>query len=146
MGWGWVKRYISPTLKKLLCTPEHCFTNVSLSLQNNLAEIHNARNHIYGENFNLKLCTCAQSMALGSRTNFSLKFSSVEFLQYTHFERISWRAHETLVKHPPCNYLYTKITFAYTLEVKNPQKNTKQKTQPLMYNPSRADTGTFEEK
>ena len=41
-----------------------CFTNVSRALQNNLAIIHNTRNHIYGENFKLKLCTCAQSMAL----------------------------------------------------------------------------------
>ena len=42
-----------------------CFTNVSRGLQNNLAKIHNTRNHIYGENFKLKLCTCAQSIVLG---------------------------------------------------------------------------------
>ena len=34
--------------------------------------------------------------------SFSLKFSSqVLFLQYTNFERIFWRARETLVKQPP---------------------------------------------
>ena len=50
-----------------------CFTNVSWALQNNLAKIHNVRNHIYGENFKLKLCTCAQGMALGTRTKFQLE-------------------------------------------------------------------------
>ena len=49
-----------------------CFTNVWCALQNNLAKLYNARNHIYGENFRLKLCTCAQSMALGTRTKFQL--------------------------------------------------------------------------
>ena len=33
------------------------FTNVSRALQNNLAKIHNARNHICVENSKLKLCT-----------------------------------------------------------------------------------------
>ena len=47
-----------------------CFTNVSQAPQNILAKIHNTRNHIYGENFNLKICTCAQSKALGTRTKF----------------------------------------------------------------------------
>ena len=50
--------------------PGGCFTKVSRALQNNVAKIHNARNHIYGENFMLKLCTCAQNIALGSRTKF----------------------------------------------------------------------------
>ena len=50
--------------------PGGCFTNVSRALQNNLAKIYNARNDIYNENFMLKLCTCAQSMALGTRTKF----------------------------------------------------------------------------
>ena len=36
-----------------------CFINVLRALQNNLAKIYNARNHINGENFKLKLCTCA---------------------------------------------------------------------------------------
>ena len=41
--------------------------------KNILAKIHNTRNHIYGENFNLKDCTCAQSKALGTRTKFQLE-------------------------------------------------------------------------
>ena len=53
--------------------PGGCFTNVSRALQNNLAKIYNARNHIYYENFKLKLCTCAQSMALGTRTKYQLE-------------------------------------------------------------------------
>ena len=54
----------------------HCgprLTSVSRGLQNDLAEIYSARNHIYGENFNLKLWTCAQSMALGARTKLQLE-------------------------------------------------------------------------
>ena len=50
-----------------------CFTNVSQALQNNLAKIYNARNDIYGANFKLKLCTCAQSHVLGTHTKFQLE-------------------------------------------------------------------------
>ena len=48
------------------------FTNFSRALQNNLAKIHNARNHIYGENFKLKLCMCAQR-SKGTHTKFQLE-------------------------------------------------------------------------
>ena len=79
-----------------------CFTNVSRAFPNNLTKIHNTRNHIYGDNFKLKLCTCAQSMACAHVQSFSLTFASqVLFLKYTNSERIFWRARETLVKHPP---------------------------------------------
>ena len=78
--------------------PGGCFTNVSRALQNNLAKIHNTRNHIYGENFKLKLCTWLWAHV----QRFSLKFSSqVLFLQYTNFKRIFWRARETLGKQHP---------------------------------------------
>ena len=50
-----------------------CFTNVSRALQNDLAKIYNVRNNISVENFELKLCTRAQSMALGTRTKFELE-------------------------------------------------------------------------
>ena len=53
--------------------PGGCFTNVSRAPQNILAKIHNTRNHIYGENFNLKICTYAQSKALGTCTKFQLE-------------------------------------------------------------------------
>ena len=74
-----------------------CFTNILQALQNNVAKIYNARNHIYGENFKLKLCTCVQSLQI-----FSFKFSSeIWFLQNTNFKTISWRARTLLLKHPP---------------------------------------------
>ena len=50
-----------------------CFTNVLRALQNNLAKINNTRNHFYDENFKMKLCACAQSMALGAHTMFQLE-------------------------------------------------------------------------
>ena len=53
--------------------PGDCLTNVSRALQNNLAKLYNAGNHICVENFKLKLCTCAQSYALGTRTKFQLE-------------------------------------------------------------------------
>ena len=81
---------------------ECCFTNISQVLQNNLSKIYQARIHIYGENFKLKLYTCAQSMALGTRTNFQLEILMQNTNSAIHkFQRIFWRACETLVKHPP---------------------------------------------
>ena len=61
-----------------------CFTNVSRALQNNLAKIYNASNHICGENFKLKLCTCAQSMALGTQTKFQLEMLIGSAISATH--------------------------------------------------------------
>ena len=77
------------------------FIKVSRAIENNLAKIYNSRNHMYGENLKLKLCTCGQSMALGTRRTVSLEFScEVRNLQYTNLERIFGRAGEALVKHP----------------------------------------------
>ena len=50
-----------------------CFTNVWRALQNNLSKFVYWRS-ISDENFKLKLGTCAQSMALGTRTKFQLEF------------------------------------------------------------------------
>ena len=49
------------------CRPQMGPMNLAIRvyIQNNLAKICNARNHIYGENFKLKLCTCTQSMGDG---------------------------------------------------------------------------------
>ena len=47
-----------------------CFINILRALQSNLTKICIAKNHIYGENFKLKLCTCAQSNAKLSREYF----------------------------------------------------------------------------
>ena len=64
-----------------------------------------AENQTSYENFKLKLCTCAQSMALGTRTNFSLKFSPyIGFLALNIFAILFWRACKTLVKQPPGSF------------------------------------------
>ena len=77
-----------------------CFTNVSRALQNNLAKIHNTRNHIYGANFSLKLCTCAQSMALGRHIKFQLEIFITSTISAIHKFRenileSSWNVSET---------------------------------------------------
>ena len=38
-----------------------------------MGKMYNTANHIYDENLSLQLCTCAQSMALGTRTKFQLQ-------------------------------------------------------------------------
>ena len=50
-----------------------CFIDISRGLQNNITKLYNAQNHIYGENFKLKLCMCAQCMDLGSCKTFQLE-------------------------------------------------------------------------
>ena len=50
-----------------------CVTNILWTLQYNLAKKHDNRKHIYGENFKLKLCMCAQSNALGTCLKFKLE-------------------------------------------------------------------------
>ena len=58
--------------KQLDC-PWGVFHYVSQALQNNLAKIYSAKSHICGENLKPKLCTCAQSIALGKRRKFRLE-------------------------------------------------------------------------
>ena len=52
--------------------PDDFFIDVSWAVQNKLDKMDNTGNHIYGKNVKLKLCTRAQSMALGTRTKFQL--------------------------------------------------------------------------
>ena len=58
-------------------------TNVTIydlyALPNNLAKIYNARNHIYGENVELKFCTCVQIWLWKDVQRFSSK--KVRYLQ-----------------------------------------------------------------
>ena len=54
-------------------TPGGCFTNFLRALQKCVAKIYNAKNHIYSENSKPKLCMCAQSKALGTRTKFQFE-------------------------------------------------------------------------
>ena len=87
------------------------FTNVSQAVQNNLAKLHNIINHISVYKFKLKLYMCSQSMALYRLTKFKLEnLIKVQFLQYTNFKRIFWRAPETLVKQPPSHMAQEEIS------------------------------------
>ena len=53
-------------------------------------------------NFKLKLCTCAQSYALGIRTKFQLEIVAINVISgILCFRKLFWRARETLVKQPP---------------------------------------------
>ena len=54
--------------------PGGCFTNVSRALQKNISKFVYCKNHTSYENLKLKLCMCAQSHALGTRTNFQLEY------------------------------------------------------------------------
>ena len=86
----------------MVWTPGGCFTNVSQAPQNILVKIHNTRNHIHGENFNLKIYMCAQSKALGTRSKFPLEILITSTICAIHkFRKNFWRARETLVKQPP---------------------------------------------
>ena len=53
-------------------SPGGCFTKTSRAHQNNLAKMYN-HNHIYGDNFKLKLCMCTQNIALGTHSKFQLE-------------------------------------------------------------------------
>ena len=57
-----------------------CFTNVSRALQNILSKFVYCRSRTSYENFKLKLCTCAQSHALGTRTKFQLEILTINVI------------------------------------------------------------------
>ena len=54
-----------------------CFTNVSWALQNILSKFVYCRNRNLYENFKLTLCTCARSMALGTRAKCQLEILTI---------------------------------------------------------------------
>ena len=56
------------------------FTNISQALQNILSKFVYCRNCTSYENFKLKLCTCAQSHALGTCTKFQLEILTINVL------------------------------------------------------------------
>ena len=60
--------------------PGVCFTKVSRALQDILLKFVYWRNRSSYENFKLKLCTCAQSMALGTRTKFQFKILTINVI------------------------------------------------------------------
>ena len=62
--------------------------------------MHNTWKHIYGENSKLKICVCAQSMALGTRTRFKLEILIRSIISTIHNFRenilgSSWNISET---------------------------------------------------
>ena len=82
--------------------PGGCFTNVSQALQNILSKFVYCGNRASYENFTLKLCTGAQSMALGTRTKFQLEIHTINvFSGVVYFRKLFWRARKTLEQQPP---------------------------------------------
>ena len=57
-----------------------CFTNVSRALQKILSKFVYCTNSTGDENFKLKLCMCAQSLALGTRTNFQIEILTINVI------------------------------------------------------------------
>ena len=82
-----------------------CFTNVSRALKNILSKFVYCRNRTSYENFKLKLCSCAQSHALGTRTKFQLEILAINVITgIAYFRKIilesSRNVSETTPRHP----------------------------------------------
>ena len=60
------------------------FAGVSPTLQNILAKNINARNHISGESFKLKLRTCVQSIIVGTCTKFQFEILTINVISAIH--------------------------------------------------------------
>ena len=83
-----------------------CFTNISWAIQDILLKFVYCRNLRSYENYKLKLCTHAQSMALGTRTKFQLEILTINVISSNAYFRESfWRAREMLVKQPQLKLL-----------------------------------------
>ena len=67
--WGWC-----------VAIPGGCFTDVLRALQDILSKFVYRRNLTSYETFKLKLCTCAQSHALGTGTKFQLEIITVNVI------------------------------------------------------------------
>ena len=57
-----------------------CFTNVSRALQHILTKFVCCRNRTSYDHFKLKLCSCAQSHALSTRTKFQLEILTINVI------------------------------------------------------------------
>ena len=84
----------------LLLIPGGCFTNVSRALWNILSNSVYSKNRNSYENFKLKLCPCAQTNALGTRTKFQLEIITINVISgILCFRKIilgsSWNVSET---------------------------------------------------
>ena len=80
-----------------------CFTNVSRALQDILSKFVYCRNRTSYENFKLKLCTCAQSHALGTRTKFQLEILTINVISgMVYFREIILESSRNVSKTTPC--------------------------------------------
>ena len=70
---GWSRWLIQLCVGENSGSPGGCFTNALRAVQYNLVKINNTRAHLYGQNFKLKLCTCARSVALHIHKSFNLE-------------------------------------------------------------------------
>ena len=80
----------------------HC-TNVSRALQNILSKFVYCRNSACDHNFKLKLCTCAQSHALGTRTKFQLEILIINVISgVVYFREIILESSRNVSETTPC--------------------------------------------
>ena len=80
-----------------------CFTKVSRALQDILSKFVYYRNRTFDENFKLKLCTWAQSYALGTRTKFQLKILTINVISgIVYFREIILESSRNLSETTPC--------------------------------------------
>ena len=63
-----------------LTLPGGCFTNVSRALQNFFSKFVCCRNRTSYEHFKLRLCSCAKSHALGTRTKIHLEILTINVI------------------------------------------------------------------
>ena len=82
-----------------------CFTNVSRALQDILLKFVYCRNCCSFENFKLKLWTCAQSMALGTRTKFQHEILTINVISsIVYFCEIILESSQNVSETTPCPF------------------------------------------
>ena len=92
-----------------------CFTNISRALQTILSKFVYYRNCICYENSKPKLCTCAQSHALGTHTKFQLEILTTDVISgIVYFHEIILKS-KTLETQPPGQHLTQSGRTPYNL-------------------------------
>ena len=90
-----------PNLRIRACRPGVGFNNVSRALQDIRSQFVYRRYSISDDNFKLKLCTCAQSNALGMPTKVQLEIPTINVIPgIVYFHEIILQSSPTLVKRP----------------------------------------------
>ena len=79
---SWLLKSLSSPqfIQYLVQGPGGCFTNVPRALQHILSKFVCCRNRTSYDHFKLKLCSCAQSHALGTRTKFQLEILTINVI------------------------------------------------------------------